>query len=236
MNNLQQIALTRTVRFLVGPGLLAASALVSPLWAKALLVGAGWATVGFSSWTADAILHREDARRFLRAMLQSCIKTIEAARPTAAEGTLRANLMIIDKGSDSLAIALHAGHYMPTELSLRWNRGQGCAGRAWETGSVRVSDDPDVSMPVKVDDASKTTRPYGMSEEQITVTAERIKSVISAPVFATNDSSSIIGVVNLDDEKPLDASRLSEEEVRAAIEELASVAASFVEKARLQVE
>jgi hypothetical protein len=99
---------------------MAIGALAEHLW-KIAFIGIGYLVLAFSNWTTDMALAREDAKEFLRAMLDNCTKTLEAARPVASQGTLRANVMIVDEDTDSLVIALHTGAYGPAELGLRWH-------------------------------------------------------------------------------------------------------------------
>lgn len=79
-----------------------------------------------------------------------------------------------------------------------------------------------------VEVANQADRPWNMTPEQVRMTAETISSVLSVPVFL---SGALVGVVNLDDSKKLGDSRLADQDVRNAVEDLAVNVGYLLEKA-----
>jgi GAF domain-containing protein len=222
-----------SIRYLVGPGLIAFGAQIEPLVGRVPVLAAGWVLVAASSWQADRALGREDGRHSLTLLLQNAVTIFEAARSDVAERTLRANLMLVDDGGDALWIAYATVGYDASERSLSWHRGQGCAGVAWESGETVYAPYED-ELPVFTGDADLASRPWNMTRDQILLTAEKIASIISVPVFLPEEPAMIVGVLNLDDSRPLDESLLAEPVVHAAVEELARSAGSLLERAGLE--
>lgn len=225
---LQRFLLHRIFRYAIAPGLLVFGGVPGELWTKVSLLAAGWAGVAGSNIAADLRRKGDDARHALTYLLQTIVTSFEAARPSSTGRTLRANIMLIDKKRDVLVMTFHTAGYGETEKNLVWARGQGCVGRAWESAQTRVAPE-DFEMPLRPEDAALASRPYGMTEEQIQLTAGRIGSVICVPIFLPRKPSEVAALLSLDDSKGLDDSLLGDPDIRGAVEELAAKAGELLE-------
>jgi hypothetical protein len=225
---IDRIFMSPGVRYVIGPAFLIFGGLPRHLLLKVPLLVAGLAMVAISNRVADLRLREEDARRALRVLLDTTVRSFEAARPASVDQTLRANIMILDPSQSLMRIAFATSGYSAHELQLQWAKGQGCAGRAWESGETRVVPD-DVPMPLRVEDSQLSSRPYGMTEEQIRATADLTASVISVPLYIHRDSVEPVGVLNLDDSRAPEESLLTTPDIRGAVEDLASNIAELLQ-------
>ncbi len=209
----------RWVRYAVGPGLLLfGGQLPGPPKFGALALGFVLVTGG-NVW-ADRTLGQEDARRSITLLLQNAVTMIEAARPGPPDRSLRANVMLFDNEAQGLRIAYSTAGYAPEEKSLIWQTGHGAAGQAWESARTVVAPEGD-ELPVPVAATEATSRPWNMTPAQIRATADRIASVVSAPVPHPERPGEVLAIFNLDDTKSLPESLLGTDDVRAAVEGLA---------------
>src|SRR5207302_7245300 len=116
----------------------------------------------------------------------------------AGHGRFRANVMLVD--GDVLRMAYQTPGYLQGEEALEWRRGEGCAGRAWETGQRTLAPNEDSPLPTP-EDAHHASRPWGMTPEQI-VNSNQVRAVVSVPIFLEEDPSRVVAVFNLDDTLP----------------------------------
>lgn len=203
------------VRFVVGPGLLVVGGLIPAYVVKVPLMLLGAGMVAGANIVADRVvkqaervLRQEDARQTVQRLLATAVRSIEAGRPVAADRTLRANLMLLDRAEGGLRVALSTGGYSHAECQLIWYVGQGCAGVAWESGQTVVAPQ-DGELPVSIADVTPHNRPWNMTDLQIQVVGYKLRSVLSAPVFLPTDLSRPVGVLNFDDSRPLGESQLA---------------------------
>jgi hypothetical protein len=215
------------IKYLVGPGVLIGGGAASPWEWKIALLLIGWILVGGSHWASDRALGREDAIRVIGMLLERTVTDFQAARPLPADMSLRANVMLIDPSANALRIAYSTPGYQAEERDLQWQRGQGCAGRAWESEETRVAPE-DLPLPVAVEDADRSSRPYNMTSQQVRTTAGKTASVISSPIFV---KERLVGVLNLDDTKPPAESLLGDPDIRRAVEDLTEHLSTLLEKA-----
>jgi hypothetical protein len=228
IDRLQRVLFHPVSEYVLGPGLLLLAGLASGWESKVAVAVPGFLLVAGSRYFGERARERSDARAMIFQLLAVTVNTLEAARPTPADRSLRANLMLVDRDHDALRMAYHTTGYDPGELKLLWHLGQGCAGEAWQRRATVIA--PEGSeLPVSVEDADKTDRPWNMTSEQVRMTALTISSVLSVPVFLP--VGPLVGVLTLDDSKKLDESKLGTSEVRQAAEAVASDIGALLTKA-----
>jgi hypothetical protein len=214
--------------YLIGPALLFAGGIVEG-WGLRVAIGVpGLLIVAGSQLVGNRARERSDARFTIFRLLTVMVSTLEAARPTPVDRSLRANLMLVDPGENVLRIAYYTTGYDPAELRLLWASGQGCAGEAWQRLETVFAPE-EGELPVTVADADRSDRPWNMTPEQVRLTAITISSVLSVPVFLPDGS--FAGVLNLDDRKSLDVSQLGNPDIRAAAEALEDQLGELLKKA-----
>lgn len=224
----RKVTLNPFVEYLIGPGLLFLGGIVEGGVWRAGVGLPGFLLVAGSRYFGNRAREQSDAGSTILRLLTVMVNTFVAARPAPKDRSLRANLLLLDRERDALRIAYYTPGYESGELQLRWRRGQGCAGEAWEKQET-VFAPTEAELPVKVGSARGTPRPWNMTSEQIRQTAETISSVLSVPVFLPNGD--FAGALNLDDSKDLAESLLSSPDTRAAVEGLAREIGTLLQKA-----
>ncbi len=176
----------------------------------ALLTGASGLASGRMEERQRLEEKRLRAEAHLVAYLQSILSVLETHHPSP-EASFRINVMLTD--GDSLKVTSAVGTYRTEELQVRWQRRQGVCGHAWAEG--RTMEAPTVGAPLPGgDDALGTTRPWGMTPEQINW-SRGVAWVISVPL-RDGPKGEPFGVVNIDDSTPP-----SSEEIRTIVREVA---------------
>ena len=199
--------LLRKVR-LFSPAIASAPGVVSPFLPLPVRVGCAVLSLGglgaasasayATDREADKLYRRADARSSLQFALNLL------CRAKQLEGThLRANVMIWDVDEKGLRIAHCSGGYGDREMSVVWRPEEGACGRAWETQLTAIYPD-DGETPANPADAGKTTRPWGMTSEQIHETSARVKMAVSTPLTEPDDRSTLIGVLSFDCDRAVD--------------------------------
>jgi hypothetical protein len=225
---------TRTI---AGPAIIAVYAEVDPVPAKLGLLLVGLAVTSGGSWVVERRFNRsheqrrkDDARAQISRLLHSSVTSFEATRPVPAERTLRANVMLANAAGE-MTMTYYSEGYTEGEAKVPWRRGQGTCGEAFSSGVTCVAPESD-ELPVKASDADRKTRPWNMSPEQVRWSADRIRSVISAPIRLPGNRK-VVGVLNFDDSRPLAESLLSDREVAAAVESLAEHIGQLLDEFKL---
>lgn len=121
---------------------------------------------------------------------------------------IRCNIMIVRRkfiwwGYRSLKIDYCTDHYQDTELEQEYGYNVGCCGTALAEAQQIYFDSIQAQEPYK-----------GMSQTQRLAT-ERIKSILSTPIFSVNDISlkSPKAILNLDSFRPIKNTKFDNEEV-----------------------
>lgn len=216
------------IRYFAGPGFIALGSFI-PGWPAIPVVAIGWLLVAGSSWASDELLRRQDARHAIEMLLDHAVTCFEAASPTPASHSLRASVFLLDSEAQGLRMAYSTSGYQDAEKTLLWQRGQGCVGMAWERSRTIFAPE-DVELPVSASDIEKSNRPWNMTEEQIRTTAETVASVVAVPI-AAGIGGEFLGVFAVDDGRPLSESPLGNNDVPAAIEELADSVRGLLQRA-----
>lgn len=186
-----------------------AGGVIAPLAIKVPLLVAGLLLVEGGQWAGQRALRREDAQHALTLLLRNTVDVVEASRPSPADRTLRANIMLPNEDG-RLSIAYATAGYSQEEHRSSWEIGQGCAGVAWESERTQYAPE-DEELPVSVEDAEARSRPWNMTDQQIRMTAGTIASVLSVPIRDQDDR--VVGVFSLDDRKPITESGLANADV-----------------------
>lgn len=208
---LGNVSLHWLVRYVIGPGLLATAPLYkdpAPQWTSivsGLLIVEG-ANVAATRRRRREESHREKAgaerdleaaHRHIAELLSDAVTVFEARRP-ADQGRFRANVMLVE--GDVLRMAYKTPGYLEAEEALEWRRGEGCVGRAWESGQRVLAPTPDAPLP-RPEDAHQPTRPWGMTSGQVLTTAH-VEMIISVPILAPENPGRVVALFNLDDAIP----------------------------------
>lgn len=135
---------------------------------------------------------------------------------------LRANIMLIDS-SDNLSIADHYYINMDSqeEIALKWAKGQGCCGWAWQDGKQLVVD-PTIQPRKHQPD----WRRFSTSSDHERLT-KHLKSICSTPIFHPQ-TKKIIGVLNVDSTEPLAVTKFDSPAVYKDLQEKAVLIASLL--------
>lgn len=183
------------------------------LWTLSLLAGA-WAIL--ATW---AIANRDKLRA--EGQLEDYLHNMaEAIEKTVPGGRVRVNVMTFDKKKGVLKVRWHAKMESEMEQQLGWKKGQGCAGRAFETQEIQSSD---LSQIQAVSDFEHLRRhdgqtPWGMSKDHWQLTRD-LGSVLSVHIPSARRPFKPIGVLNIDSTLPLGRSALDSAQILGLVTE-----------------
>ncbi len=140
-------------------------------------------------------LKRIELRRKLKNILKEVVHAVEKFQGRVGSETLRANIMFLDSKKHKLLIEAHYRMDIDPDKDISFSRGQGCAGRAFDTGETIIGD---------IEDAySKNNLPWGITREHKNLTKD-LKSLISIPVKFNDE---IVAIINFDDKINLKESK-----------------------------
>ncbi|MEW6470648.1 MAG: hypothetical protein AB1679_00050 [Actinomycetota bacterium] len=224
-NWLGDVVISKPVQLVVAPVLLLAHGLIDPVQAKLPVAGAGFVLNAAGKWIGDrrlsqAQLSRQqlELRNSINDHLNVAVWTMRNFRPQKSEH-LRANVMVVE--GKELAMRARSEGYRDEETDLRWRKGEGVAGRAWEKNETLVAPE-DTEIPFSLEElGSPRDRPWNISYDHGRATIE-LASIISTPIHRPG-TRTVIGVLNFDDQRPLSESLLDSLDVRATVEGLADV-------------
>jgi len=114
-------------------------------------------------------------------------------------GHMRANVMLVNPKDQYLHITHRYNMDNATDRDISFAKGEGCCGRAWDTGQQAVAD---MTIP---------EQPYGpawgLSTDKKKRQTEHLKSILSSPILHPDRENEFIGVLNVDSTEPLQLTR-----------------------------
>lgn len=136
----------------------------------------------------------------------ACMKMYELANAYGFDlendGQIRANVFLPKRATSlklwlaelKLRVAFHSSNMKgASDLGIKFDKWQGCTGKAWGLEKVTVSD---LTLPEVEGGAA-----WGLDEHQLSITS-KIKTIISVPIFHPLNEK-VVGIFSIDSEKPL---------------------------------
>lgn len=183
------------------------------LWILSVMAGV-WAIV--ATWATNN-RDRLNAERQLQEVLQNLATTVASKTPEGAQ--IRVNVMTPNEKQGFLQVRWHVNMDSELERNLGWAKGQGCAGRAFETQQIQSED---LSQYQKSDFEELRGRdgqtPWGMSRDHWQLT-RHLGSVVSIHIPSPRRPFKPVGVLNIDSVHPLPVTGLDGAEVLDMVSE-----------------
>ncbi|MFC2045600.1 hypothetical protein ACFLUH_02870 [Chloroflexota bacterium] len=129
----------------------------------------------------------------------------------------RANVMLINKDANPNVLEIRYHYRMDDtpDLNLKWEKREGCCGKAWADGKQKKAD-------LKESTEQLLKDYWQMNSTNIQCTKD-VKSIISIPLRDIKSRDNIIGVINCDSIDPLEVSKLGDDDFINSMEEHAEI-------------